>query len=196
MTKIKNLYGLILAGGFSKRMGQDKALMSYRSKPQVEYVYDALSVCCENVFLSKRPHQPAYQNIPFINDDEDFSNIGPLGGILSAMKSYPEVSWLVMACDLPFVTRETLENLIQNRDAQKMATAFKSTHDGLPEPLCAIWEAHGYQKILEFFKKDIHCPRKVLINSDITILKQKNPQWLNNVNDPREFAQAKREIFL
>ncbi len=194
MTKIKNLYGLILAGGFSKRMGQDKALMDYHGKPQIEYVYDLLGKHCVKIFLSKRPDQKTYKEISVVNDTQAFTNIGPLGGILSAMKTYPENSWLVMGCDLPFVMDETLEFLIKNRKPQRLATAFKSTHDGLPEPLCAIWEAHGYPKILGFLKKDIHCPRKVLINSDTQLLEQVNPQWLDNVNDLKEFEQALRHL--
>ncbi len=194
MTKIKNLYGLILAGGFSKRMGQDKALMVYHGQPQIEYVNDLLAANCEQVFLSKRPDQSNYKEIASINDEQELSSIGPLGGILSAMKKYPHASWLIMACDLPFVTQETLEYLIERRDSEKAATAFKSTSDGLPEPLCAIWEAQAYLKILEFLKKDIRCPRKVLINSDINLLEQKNPRWLDNVNDLKEFEQAMGEL--
>ncbi|MBI3602759.1 MAG: NTP transferase domain-containing protein [Candidatus Omnitrophica bacterium] len=194
MTNIKNLYGLILAGGFSRRMGQDKALMMYHGKPQIEYVNDLLGKHCAKVFLSKRPDQKTYKEISAIDDTQDFLNIGPLGGILSAMKAYPEISWLVIACDLPFVTNETLEFLIQNRNPRKLATAFKSTHDGLPEPLCAIWEAHGYLKILEFLKKDIHCPCKVLINSNTHLLEQANPQWLDNINDSKEFQTALRRL--
>jgi molybdopterin-guanine dinucleotide biosynthesis protein A len=190
MTKIKNLYGLILAGGFSRRMGQDKALMNYHGKPQIEYVQNLLEISCEKVFLSKRNNQPTYKNITPIDDGSEFLNIGPLGGILSAMKAYPNVSWLVMACDLPFVSSETLEVLIKSRDHQKIATAFKSTHDSLPEPLCAIWEGQAYSSILEFLEKGIHCPRKVLIKSDSYLIDQSNPRWLDNINDLKEFEEA------
>ncbi len=190
MTKIKNLYGLILAGGSSKRMGQDKTLMDYHGKPQIEHVHNLLEVHCTKVFLSKRADQKAHKGVLSIDDDQSFLNIGPLGGILSAMKTCPESSWLVMACDLPFVTQETLGFLIQNRDPQKIATAFRSVHDGLPEPLCAIWEGPGYPEILGFFKKNVHCPRKVLINSNTKLLEQEDPRWLDNVNDQTEFKQA------
>ncbi len=221
MTKLKNLYGLILAGGYSRRMGRDKALLNFHGKPQIEHVYDLLQKYCTKIFLSKRTEQSYVIPVPpwrdnresrisgsptktfgddilIINDTPEFSNIGPLGGILSAMKAYPEVSWLVMACDLPFVTDETLATLVKNRDKSKTATAFKSRErsrsfptDGWPEPLCAIWEGGSYSKIKEFLKKDIHCPRKVLMNSDTHLFEQTNPQWLDNVNNPDEFKQWK-----
>jgi molybdopterin-guanine dinucleotide biosynthesis protein A len=189
-----NLYGLILAGGFSKRMGQDKALLSYHGKPQIEYVHELLLVSCEKVFLSKRADQPLYKNIAAIDDLRDFADKGPLGGILSAMKSHPSASWLIMACDLPFVDAKALEYLLSNRNPQQLATAFKSTHDGLPEPLCAVWEGHGYVKVLEFFQQGIQCPRKVLINSDINLLEQANPHWLDNVNNPQEFTDVVNQL--
>ena len=164
--------------------------MNYHGKPQIEYVHDLLLQYCDKVFLSKRQEQSTYQSIPPIDDDESFSKIGPLGGILSAMKLYSDVSWIVMACDLPFVSTKTLQTLINQRDPSKISTAFRSVHDGLPEPLCTIWEGHAYEKILEYFKKGIQCPRKVLINSDIKLLEQLNPRWLDNVNDSKEFSQA------
>ena len=194
MNNPEKLYGLILAGGFSRRMGQDKSLMRYHGKPQVEFVYDLLGQFCSKVFLSKRTDQPTYNTIPFINDDQSFSGIGPLGGILSAMKMYPDVSWIVMACDLPFVTKETLQMLLNQRDPSKIATAFRSTHDRLPEPLCALWEGHSYEKILEYFKKGIQCPRKILINGDSHLIEQLNLHWLDNVNDLKEFDQAMKLV--
>ena len=179
------IFGLILAGGHSRRMGQDKALLEFNGKPQVEYINDLLEKYCSKVFLSKRNDQKTYKNLPCINDAEEFSNHGPIGGILSAMKEYPDVSWLVIACDLPFITEETVQTLLLRQDPQKIATAFISTQDKLPEPLCAIWEGHAYGSILELFKEGIHCPRKILIKSNAHLLKQTNPHWLDNINTPQ-----------
>ena len=191
MNNPKKLYGLILAGGFSKRMGQDKALMNYHGKTQIEYVHDLLTQAgCQQVFLSHRKDQASYPKITSIHDNASLTATGPLVGILSAMKTYPEASWLVLACDLPFVNSQTLLTLIEHRDPSKFATAFKSVHDELPEPLCAIWEGDSYEKAMEFLKQAIHCPRKVLIKSDIKILDQQDPRWLDNVNDLEEYNQA------
>ncbi|MBF0489041.1 MAG: NTP transferase domain-containing protein [Candidatus Omnitrophica bacterium] len=190
MTKIKNLYGLILAGGFSKRMGQDKALLNYHGKPQIQHVHDLLESNCEKVFLSKRSDQSTYTNLISIDDDPGLLGIGPLGGILSAMKAYPEAAWLIMACDLPFITQEAVQELISCRSTHKMATAFKSIYNGLPEPLCAIWESTAYSKVLEFKDKGVYCPRQILINSDVCLIEQRNSRWLDNVNDLKEFKEA------
>jgi len=195
MKAIKpKVFGLILAGGHSRRMGQDKTLFEFNGKPQVEYIYDLLQSYCSKVYLSKRIDQKSYKDIAFINDSHEFSNQGPLGGILSAMKAYPQANWLVLGCDLPFITNDTIQTLVNNRNPQKQATAFISTQDTLPEPLCAIWEGHAYNSILKLFNKGVHCPRKVLIKSDTHLLEQSNPHWLDNINTPQEYNQAKNAL--
>jgi molybdopterin-guanine dinucleotide biosynthesis protein A len=189
------IFGLILAGGYSRRMGQDKSLLEFHGKPQIEYVHELLQRSCVEVFLSKRKDQRSYKDLNVINDREEFSGHGPLGGILSAMKEHPDASWIVVACDLPFITGETIQTLLAHRAPQKIATAFISTHDGLPEPLCAIWEGHAYDLILKSFNEGIHCPRKVLIKHDAQLLQQDNPHWLDNINTPQEYEQIKNIKF-
>ena len=49
-------------------------------------------------------------------------------------------AWLVLACDLPFLDRATLQHLIAQRASARLATAYRSSSDGQPEPLCAIFE--------------------------------------------------------
>lgn len=192
MTQQKTkIYGLILAGGYSKRMGQDKALLDFHGMPQIEYVHELLSKHCSKVYLSKRPNQKPYKRIMSIDDDEQFADSGPLGGILSAMKKYPNESWLVMACDLPFVDHKALKTIMAARDEQKLATAFISSSDALPEPLCAIWEGRGYAAILQLFNEGIKCPRKILIKSNAHLITQINPRWLDNVNTLQEYNQTK-----
>jgi molybdopterin-guanine dinucleotide biosynthesis protein A len=193
-TKPK-LFGLILAGGYSKRMGQDKALLEFHGKPQIEFLFDLLQSHCDKVFLSKRRGQKAYKNFDCIDDADEFLDQGPLGGILSAMKEYPGADWLVVACDLPFITDETLQTLLTHRNLSKTATAFISTHDSLPEPLCAVWQGHAYQPVLKLFYEGIHCPRKALMKSNACLLKQNDPRWLDNINTPEQAASviARRE---
>lgn len=184
-----SLYGLILAGGHSTRMETDKSLLDYHGKSQVEHCYDLLSNLCGSVFISNREDQSqlhGHKNFPQIHDI--FHNIGPLGGILSAMSAHPNVAWLVLACDLPLVNKKTIELLIRQRDLLKIATAYKSTTDPqLPEPLCAIYEPKAQSQFKKFLDRGIHCPRKVLINSDVHLIVQDQKSALNNVNNRQEY---------
>ena len=135
------LYGLVLGGGKSTRMQRDKAKIEYRRVPQVRYAYELLAAACDRAFVSIRADQsddPVFAGLEQIHDR--FTGIGPMGGMLSAMHEHPEAAWLVLGCDLPFVDTATLEHLLANRDPLLQATCYESAHDGLPEPLCTVYE--------------------------------------------------------
>ena len=108
--------------------------------------------------------------------------IGPIAGISAALLEHPKAAWLVLACDLPFLTERTLQHLIAHRDPHKIATAYRSAHDGLPEPLCAIWEPAAREPVLAYIASGKQCPRKFLINSDTALLDLPEQQALDNVN--------------
>lgn len=185
------LYGLVLAGGRSTRMQRDKAALSYHGRSQLQWAMDLLAPHVERAFVSVRPDQandPVRSHFPRIQDRHD--NIGPIAGIIAAQDEHPSVAWLVLACDLPFLDEGTLKHLIWARQPEKLATAYRSSHDGLPEPLCAIYEPASRAMILEYLTTGKVCPRKFLIQADAALIDEPNPQALDNVNTPEEFGSA------
>ena len=185
------LFGLVLAGGKSTRMGQDKGGMQWHGKEQRLYMAQLLQPFCRQVYISCRQEQTEQMtgSYPLITDT--YPDLGPYGAILSAFDTNPGVAWLVTACDLPLLDAATLEELIKQRDTAVMATTFKSPHDGLPEPLITIWEPASYAILKEALPKGYRCPRKVLINNAIKIIVPNNPAALMNVNTPKESAEAR-----
>lgn len=188
------LYGLVLAGGKSTRMGSDKGLIDYHGKPQREYVADLLGQYCEEVFISCRADQmddiPAsYQGL-----SDKLIGLGPFGGITSAFQQNPNAAWLVVACDLPLLDENTLAQLIKGRNVSKIATAFNSPHNEFPEPLITIWEPRSYPILMQFLTQGYSCPRKVLINSDVELLDVDDKDRLMNVNNPTEKEQVDQMI--
>lgn len=186
------IYGLVLTGGRSTRMKRDKSLLQYHDKKQSVHCSELLSKFCDQTFISVREGQEVCREnkiAPEICDK--FIDIGPLGGILTAMTKYPAVAWLVLACDLPFVDKELLEELIKERNSFKIATAYRSTKEPyLPEPLCAIYEPKGIFRFLQFLGRGVNCPRKILMESDIYLIEQKREFTLDNVNNPQEYQKA------
>ncbi len=185
------LKGLILAGGQSSRMQRDKAALEFHGKSQVDHLKELLSPHCDEIFVSIRPDQsgdPVRTTLPQLHDT--FLDFGPMGGILSALKSDAHAAWLVVACDLPFIDPETLDVLVEGRNPFRLATAFTSARDGFPEPLCAIYEPKAVMRMLEFLALGYHCPRKVLINSRTHLLEPPNDLALSNVNRPEEYEAA------
>jgi len=186
------LYGLVLAGGASQRMGQDKGAIAYHGKPQREYMADLLSGFCEEVFLSVRPAQElgsVYAELP-----DTFLGLGPLGGLLSAFREKPDVAWLVVACDLPLLDEAAIAHLVAARNPSAVATAYNSPVNEFPEPLIAIWEPRAYRVALEFLVQGYSCPRKVLINSLVELIDAQRAETLMNVNNPAELERVKQLI--
>lgn len=189
------LFGLVLAGGESRRMQRDKATLAYHGATQLEWAYALLSRTCAATFVSVRPEQrdePVRTRFPQIVDR--LPDAGPLAGIAAALEEHPEAAWLVVACDLPFLTEATLQRLIDERDPQCVATAYRSAHDGLPEPLCAIWEPAAREPALAQLASGKSCPRKFLINSNVRLLDLPDARALDNVNTTAEFDAARQAL--
>lgn len=183
------LLGLVLAGGQSRRMGQDKALLMREGQSQLGYTTSLLEQVTDSVYVSARGEQqddPERSRFPTIVDR--YEDIGPVAGILSAMDEHPDADWLVLACDLPNIDVATLEYLLEHRATDKPFSAFKSSYDGLPEPLCAVYVSGSDSVIRKFVDDGVVCPRKMLINSDTKLLEQPNPSSLDNINTPEDLA--------
>tara|TARA_R110002050_G_scaffold118625_1_gene236087 strand:+ start:11695 stop:12288 length:594 start_codon:yes stop_codon:yes gene_type:complete len=191
MTSVDKIYGLVLSGGKSTRMGKDKGLIAYHGTPQREYIYKLLREVCEETFISIRKDQVAEipNNFQVIVDKDKFK--GPYNGILSAHQKYPNVAWLVLACDLPLIDVAALKELIASRNSTKLATAFASKENPLPEPLCAIWEAEGLKASVKYMNSQQgSCPRKFLINNDVALVFPANEKVLLNANSESEYQEA------
>ena len=191
MTSTDKIYGLVLSGGKSTRMGKDKGLIDYHGIPQREHLYHLLQEVCEKTFMSIRKEQaPEFSNtVETIVDENVFR--GPFNGILSAHNQYPEVAWLVLACDLPLMDVQAIKELIANRKKEHTATAFAQKENPLPEPLCAIWEPHALQKVAHYLESgNGTCPRKFLIRNDAHLVIPENTQVLLNANSEEEYKEA------
>jgi molybdenum cofactor guanylyltransferase len=185
------VFGLILAGGASTRMQRDKAALQYHGKAQIEWAFELASGLCTATFVSVRPDQrldAARAHFPQVVDRQP--GAGPIAGIAAALETQPKAAWLVLACDLPFLTAAVLSRLMDERDPQRVATAYRSAHDGLPEPLCAIWEPHSREAVLAYLAAGKQCPRKFLINSDAKLIDLPDARALDNVNTLAEYDAA------
>ena len=183
------LYGLVLNGGKSRRMKQNKSSLCYHGKPQFVHAFELLSVHCEQVFISSRKEQAGlYANFPQIHDT--YPDLGPVSGILSAMNDFPEVAWLVLANDMPYVDAETLRILIEHRDPRHAAVAYHNPQKNFPEPLCTIYEPKMKTRLWKFLVSGGRIFRKVLDRSDIQCLTPPCDFTVFNVNYPEEYTQV------
>ena len=188
------VYGLLLSGGGSRRMQRDKAGLAYAGEPQLQRAWHLLQAVTTRAFVSLRGDQcsdPVRAGFPQIVDSYDA--VGPTAGILSAQDAYPDIAWLVVACDLPLLDATTLQTLLDARDPTADATAFCSRFDGLPEPLCALWEPSSHAMLKRRHAAARYCPRKALILLRSKLLPAPGDA-LDNINTPEEFSEMQRRI--
>jgi molybdopterin-guanine dinucleotide biosynthesis protein A len=186
-----SVYGLVLAGGRSTRMQRDKAGLEYAGRSQLERAVELITPLVERVFVSVRRDQtgdPLRARFAQIVDSGEVA--GPIAGIIAAQALHPDVTWLVLACDLPLLDRDTLEHLLRSRRPEKQATAYRSSRDGLPEPLCALYEPSSRDALRAYVASGRDCPRKFLINAHAALVDQPDPGALDNVNTPQEYGAA------
>ena len=183
---------LILTGGKSTRMGSDKANIEYHGKPQYQFLYETVEKMGLEPFISCREEQKNEFEGNTITDK--FIGLGPYGATLSAFQHNPNSAWLVVACDMPLIKTEDIAKLISSRNTFKFATACYNPETDFPDPLFTIWEPKVYQTLLNFLTIGYSCPRKVLINSDIELVRLSNPEILTNANTPEERAAVESKI--
>jgi molybdopterin-guanine dinucleotide biosynthesis protein A len=185
------LYGLVLAGGRSTRMGEDKAALRVGGRTQLEQAMALLAPHVARAFVSVRKDQRADPlRAGFEQIEDTRTNVGPIAGIVAAQERFPQCAWLVLACDLPLLDAATLAFLLRARAPERLATAFRSSHDQLPEPLCAVYEPASRAALLEYVARGQHCPRKFLAGADVRLVDEPNPRALDNANTPEEYAAA------
>lgn len=187
-TAMRPLVGLVLSGGISSRMGQDKALLEIGGASQLQRTFELTRQVCDQTYYSHRLGQVGREHCAkdLVISDR-FLGFGPVGGILSAFTSYPNSALLVVACDLPFLNLQTLTDLVRSRDPLKMATAYRAAQNGLPEPLCAIYEPHIVGRIFDYLRLGKCCPRKILMNVPTRLIDLTESSALENMNYPDEY---------
>ena len=185
------LRGLILAGGRRRRLGRDKATLEFGGRSQLERATDLLGEHLDHVHLSVRAGQ--FKNAVRFDHElifDVYDHFGPAAGILSAHRAFPEVAWVVLACDMPLVDGAIIGALIEQRDSRKAATVFANPRDGLPEPLCAIYEPGTLARFRRLPEEEIEMgPRALLIQSELRELELPRANALDNVNTPEDLVR-------
>lgn len=127
----------ILAGGESSRMGTNKALLELGGVPLIVRTARLVeSASGTKPTIVGSPEIYARLRLRAIRDD--WPNAGPLGGVATALRA-SESKWnLIVACDLPYLTKPWLEHLIRRAECSN-ADVVLPVSDAGAEPLCAMY---------------------------------------------------------
>lgn len=188
------LRGLVLAGGRSRRLGRDKAALAIGGASLLERTVALLGRVVPDVRVAVRPDQladPLRRRFALLTDA--FEGVGPAAGVLAAQGFDPAAAWLVLACDMPGVDASALNALVAARNPDRGATAFRAAADGLPEPLCAIYEP----ATLAHFRRQVEAGghsglRELLAGTNPVLLDAPGPEALVSVNTPGDMERLAR----
>lgn len=186
------LYGGLLAGGRSRRMGRPKQLMQYRGRSFAEAAVTALGHDVGSmVVLGDAEMPPAASALPRLPDA--FGLHGPLAGIVAATRWAPEAAWVIAAGDLPKVDRHALGWLLGQRRAGIWAVVPR-TRDGHLHPLFAVYEPQAGPLLEALVATGQSAPRRIAQHPKVATPEVPNVlegAW-TNVNTPEEWRRLSR----
>lgn len=140
--------GIVLSGGQSSRMGADKGLLKLEAKTWAQTAVDKLGILGLPVKVSVNNAQHAqyaevFGEAKLVVDNDPLPVRGPLLGVLSCHRLFPQEDLFVFACDLPLMDASMLKQLMEQYHSFPGAQAYLYSNENEPEPLCGIYTAGG-----------------------------------------------------
>lgn len=136
---MKQTVGVLLAGGQSRRFGSPKAFATFEGLPFWRYSFNALRPYCDEVVVVTRDEfrDDFQEELRVTTDIAEFAGMGPLAGILSGMELVDAARYVVLPCDMPFMTRKVIAELLDKHAGDITAVVV----EGKLHPLVSIWQA-------------------------------------------------------
>jgi molybdopterin-guanine dinucleotide biosynthesis protein A len=196
--------GFILAGGKSSRMGVDKGLLEIAGVPMIARAARLVeSAVGSPVVLVGTPEK--YRGLGLRAIPDDWPGCGPLGGIATALRASGAEWNLIVACDLPYLTREWLQYLLQRAcdSAEEAVVARNLTPANRrgAEPLCAMYHKGGEPELRRALQRGV---RKVTDGlAELRVEMIEPAKWkgfdsdgllFKNVNTPADYEEAEAKF--
>ena len=185
----------VLAGGQSRRMGRDKALLPLGGQTLIERVLAAAHPLAYPRLIVGAPATYAHLGLPVLPDRRP--KLGPLGGLYTALDA-TAAPVLLLACDLPFLTPGFLRHLTDQRGPQQAVVPH--TAAGL-QPLCALYEPSCLAAVEAAIQANQLGMRDLLHNLSLDLVREKD--WrpydecgllFANLNAPAEYERAQAAL--
>ena len=206
---VKGIVAILLAGGQSRRMGQDKALLPWDGMSLLSRTHRLLTELELPVRISVRREQiAAYAAVvgsELLVVDGHFPVKGPLRGIFTAHALFPGLDLLVVACDLPLLSVALLHRLLTRRD--EALRNHRESGESLPDyiafdaegiqPLTAIYFRGALARLRKQAEEERlaeTCPRKILGAGRTLILTPEKGEEhaFANANHPEDWEKIRQ----
>ena len=181
---------IILAGGKSSRMGEDKALLEYKGKLFIEKIAEELSFFEEKIIA--RGNNSALTGITDASwkiIPDVYSEHGPMGGLHAALKDCESEAMFVVTCDMPMITKQLAKDICKEMTEYDAVIAV--TEDGKIHPLCGIYKKELYKSMEEHLQMDHNRVMEVLKKCRLKYfhLDEEDSKQLINVNTKEDYEK-------
>ena len=186
---------LVLAGGKSSRMnGNNKAFLKYKSSTFIESIISELEDF-NKIYISV-DNKEKYKNLNYELIEDEFEEIGPIGGIYSVLKVMKEDYVFVIACDMPKIKKKLIKVLLSNIEQDDRCMVFKDDA-GRIYPLGGIYSKKSLQIVKEMIdNKDYKLQNLVKrLGGKILSISECNldDEMFINVNNPEEYKNLNKK---
>ena len=180
------LYGLVLTGGASSRMGRDKAEITYGQQPQWRAAADILAPICVRTYWSCTAKQRDDWGIGEAGILDQVPGHGPASGMHAAFLRASDAAWIIIGCDYPFLETQDIRRLLAARTPGVDAVTFLNHETAEIEPMISLWEPAAVQQFVQRFAAGEYSPRRILQSCKLVTLMPREQQVLHNRNSPKE----------
>jgi len=170
----EEITGIILSGGKSSRLGEEKGLAEFNGKLLIQHAIDILKPVCDTIIVSANKQLDGYAAFGYEVVEDQIKDIGPMGGLMACLEQSDTRYNFVISCDTPFIPSDLFPFLLES--IENFQVAVPVHHDNYIEPLCAvyatnvIWQLQhciesGNYKLTDFIAK-VNA-KKVAINDQL-----------------------------
>lgn len=192
MAAVETIYGIVVCGGRSSRMGSDKSSLVYHNIPQWQYVYDLLKALNLEVYISVNETQAVIllQDLPLLPDLPRYRDTGPAAALLTAFEQFPGKDLFVIGCDYPFLKPAVLEHFFQFVTEGDTAAAFYNEKENLYEPLLAFYPARAALTLQDQFSKGNYSLQSLLRQQEARKFFPENNNSIQSIDTPEQYHAA------
>ena len=180
---------IIMAGGQSRRMGEDKTLLPFGGYPTlVHYQMARLAPLFETIVISCKEPKFNDPTLPLLCDETSWDVSSPLVGLARALAHYPRGKVFIIGADTPFVSPETIQKLchIEGHDAVIPKTPTKA------HPLCAVYDSRILARIDQKLHRHDYKMMGLIAELDAVMVEGFDECEFANLNTPEEYHAACR----
>jgi molybdopterin-guanine dinucleotide biosynthesis protein MobB len=181
--------GVVLAGGRSSRLGTDKAQAVFEGATLLERATGLLARVCRELWVIGRKPPGALAALGVRWHLDLVPEVGPLGGLYTALKVADAPRCLVAGCDMPFLSEAVLRQLLAA--AEKSSAVVARGPDGQAEPLTAVYSKELLPRLEELLKAGDY-KLSHLFDETTHYVEFPERRCFFNVNTPRDWAELER----